>query len=121
MLKMTTWIALGAVLLIPSGAAAATPQAVPMGAIASGPQCMMAASEQLIIVAGASKVTPMNARTQTIDMNDDDQGYDASYLFGMTKGVAGSTMTPAVKPLVFLFTVPLDLVLLPFAAIGGFF
>jgi hypothetical protein len=39
----------------------------------------------------------------------------------MTKGVANSTMTPAFKPLVFLLTVPLDIVLLPFAAIGGFF
>jgi hypothetical protein len=29
-------------------------------------------------------------------------------------------VTP-LKPVLFLFTVPLDIVLLPFAAIGGFF
>ena len=121
MLKLTTWIALGAVLLIPSGAIAGMPQAVPMDVVENGPQCTKAPADQFIVVAGAPKATPMSARTQTIDMNDDDQGYDSSYIFGMTKGVAGSTMTPAVKPLVFLFTVPLDLVLLPFAAIGGFF
>ena len=48
-------------------------------------------------------------------------GYTSEYIFGMTKGVMRSTLTPALKPLVLLFTIPLDLVLLPFAAIGGFF
>ncbi len=47
--------------------------------------------------------------------------YTTDYLFGMTRGVAGSTMVPALKAPLFLFTIPLDLVLLPFAAIGGFF
>ncbi len=47
--------------------------------------------------------------------------YTTDYLFGMTRGVAGSTMVPALKVPLFLFTIPLDLVLLPFAAIGGFF
>jgi hypothetical protein len=79
------------------------------------------ATEPSIVVAWDSSMRPMQASNQTIDMRDDDQGYDSSYLFGMTKGVADSTMTPAFKPLVFLLTVPLDIVLLPFAAIGGFF
>jgi hypothetical protein len=57
---------------------------------------------------------------QGLDMRDD-EGYNADYLFGMTKGVASSAMSPAVKPLLFLFTVPLDIVLLPFTAIAGFF
>lgn len=48
-------------------------------------------------------------------------GYNSGYLFAMTRGVAASTLTPALKPLVFLFTVPLDVITLPFAAIGGFF
>jgi hypothetical protein len=47
--------------------------------------------------------------------------YNSSYIFGMTKGVANSTMVPAAKAPLFLFTVPLDLVLLPFEAIGGLF
>ena len=57
---------------------------------------------------------------QGIDMRDD-EGYNADYLFAMTKGVASAPMTPALKPLLFLFTVPLDIVLLPFTAIAGFF
>lgn len=47
--------------------------------------------------------------------------YTTDYLFGMTRGVAGSTMVPALKVPLFLFTVPLDIIFLPFEAIGGFF
>ncbi len=49
------------------------------------------------------------------------QGYTAQYMFGMTKGVMRSTLVPALKPVALLFTVPLDIAFLPFAAIGGFF
>jgi hypothetical protein len=54
-----------------------------------------------------------------IDMRD--EGYNSSYMFGMTKGLAASTMVPALKPVFMILTIPLDLVFLPFAAIGGFF
>ncbi len=54
-----------------------------------------------------------------LDMDDD--GYNSDYIFGMTRGVADSTMVPAIKPIFFLVTIPLDIVFLPFAAIGGFF
>ncbi len=54
-----------------------------------------------------------------LDMRDDE--YNSDYIFGMSKGVANSTIHPAVKPLFFVLTVPLDLAFLPFAAIGGFF
>jgi hypothetical protein len=47
--------------------------------------------------------------------------YNNSYLFAMTRGVADSTMVPAAKAPLYLLTVPVDLVLLPFAAIGGLF
>lgn len=47
--------------------------------------------------------------------------YNDSYIFGMTRGVAESTMHPAAKVPLFALTVPLDLVLLPFAALGGLF
>ena len=47
--------------------------------------------------------------------------YTTDYLFGMTRGVAGSTMVPALKVPLFLFTIPLDIIFLPFEAIGGFF
>ena len=55
----------------------------------------------------------------SIDMRD--EGYNSDYIFGMTKGLAASSMVPALKPVFFIFTIPLDLVFLPFAAIGGFF
>ena len=48
-------------------------------------------------------------------------GYNSEYLFGMTRAVAGSTMHPAVRILCFPVTVPLDLALLPFEFVGGFF
>jgi len=47
--------------------------------------------------------------------------YNSDYLFGMTRGVANSTIAPAGKVPLFVLTVPLDIVCLPFAAIGGFF
>jgi hypothetical protein len=47
--------------------------------------------------------------------------YNSSYLFGMTRGVANSTMVPAAKLPLFVLTVPLDIAFLPFAAIGGLF
>jgi len=47
--------------------------------------------------------------------------YNAGYIFGLTRGVAASTMVPAAKAPLFVLTLPLDLALLPFAAIGGLF
>ncbi len=52
---------------------------------------------------------------------EDNQGYSTEYIFGMTKGVMNSTLEPALKPVVLILTVPLDIAFLPFAAIGGFF
>lgn len=62
---------------------------------------------------------PMIETSSALDMRDDE--YNAEYIFGMTKGVANSTIVPAIKPLFFLVTIPLDIVFLPFAMIGGFF
>ena len=47
--------------------------------------------------------------------------YDTSYFFAITRSVAGSTMVPAAKVPLFVLSVPVDIALLPFAAIGGFF
>ena len=54
-----------------------------------------------------------------LDMRDDE--YNSDYIFGMTKGVANSTWLPGFKVIFFVVTIPLDIALLPFAAIGGFF
>lgn len=47
--------------------------------------------------------------------------YNSGYIFALTRGVAESTMLPAAKVPLFVFTVPLDIVFLPIAAIGGLF
>lgn len=47
--------------------------------------------------------------------------YNSGYMFALTRGVADSTMHPAAKAPLFIFTVPLDLAFLPVAAIGGLF
>ena len=49
------------------------------------------------------------------------QFYNSDSLFGITRSLVKSTIVPAGKAPLFLFTVPLDIVFLPFAAIGGFF
>lgn len=77
--------------------------------------------QQLFADASSLQVRPKMTvfGAQSIDMRDD--GYDSSYMFGMTRGVSASALHPGVKPLLFLVTIPLDIALLPFAAIGGFF
>ena len=47
--------------------------------------------------------------------------YNGSYIFGITRALTDSTIAPAGKAPLFLFTIPLDLALLPIAVIGGFF
>ncbi len=47
--------------------------------------------------------------------------YNNSYLFGLSRRVASGGAIDAVKPILFLVTFPLDVVLLPIAFIGGFF
>lgn len=49
------------------------------------------------------------------------QVYTGQYLFSLTRGVSDSTLHPAAKAPMYLFTVPLDIVFLPFTAIAGFF
>lgn len=47
--------------------------------------------------------------------------YNDQYIFAATRGVANSTLIPALKAPLFILTVPVDLICLPFAAVGGFF
>ena len=41
------------------------------------------------------------------------------YVYGLTRAVAGSSASSASKPLWFLFTIPVDTALLPFAVVGA--
>lgn len=47
--------------------------------------------------------------------------YNSDLIFGISRSVTGSTLVPAAMVPLLLLTVPLDLALLPFAAIGGLF
>jgi hypothetical protein len=50
-----------------------------------------------------------------------DSSFNDEYVFGLTRGIADSDAHPVAKILIFPLTVPLDLALLPFEAIGGLF
>jgi len=107
---------LGATLLLssPGDASALTPA---RGAdAASRAPVSSSATQGLLPTPALHVLSPILA---DVDMRDD--GYNSEYIFGLTKGIASSTLHPAIKPICFVLTVPLDLVFLPFAAIGGFF
>ena len=74
----------------------------------------------VIAQAAGTEPRPLEPRYQPIQ-EEPPGWYNASYMFGMTRSVAQSTMSPGLKAPLFLLTVPCDLVLLPFAAIGGLF
>ncbi len=75
---------------------------------------------ETIVVAQAEGSGELTPRYQPVQ-EEPKSWYNSSYIFGMTRTVAQSTMVPGAKAPLFLFTVPLDIVLLPFAAIGGLF
>ena len=100
----------GASIAVPAEAAA-TPRAM----------CRAkAASPVDQVLANAYPSQAKYAYNQGLDMRDD-TGYNTDYLFAMTRAVASGPVTPAIKPLLFLLTVPLDIITLPFTAIAGFF
>lgn len=80
------------------------------------------AADSAVIVAQAGGTEPreLEPRYQPVPP-EEKSAYNSSYIFGMTRGLAESTIHPAAKAPLFFFTVPLDLVFFPFAAIGGFF
>ena len=75
-----------------------------------------------IVVAQAAGTEPRPLEPRYQPVQEEPPGwYNASYMFGMTRSVAQSTLSIGVKAPLFLLTVPCDIVLLPFAAIGGLF
>ena len=51
----------------------------------------------------------------------DPGAYDNQYVFALTRGVANAAIAPYGKLPLYVLSVPVDLALLPFAVIGGFF
>ena len=45
--------------------------------------------------------------------------YNSEYIFGISKAVRDSSMPPGAKVPVYVFSLPLDVVLLPFSALAG--
>lgn len=68
---------------------------------------------------GPEASAPHAMAADSLDLEDHGT-YSGEYVFGMTKAVMRSTLTPALKPAALIFTIPLDLVTLPFAVVGGF-
>ena len=102
-LKTTSLIAILAALLI------ATP-AMAVGGDAAGKGSSSSAD-----------YAPYVLGADTLDLEEDSRGYSTEYMFGMSKAIRRSTLEPALKPAVWILTIPLDLAFLPFAALGGFF
>ena len=69
---------------------------------------------------GADETRPLEARYLPAEP-EEKSWYNSDYIFGMTRGVANSTIAPAGKAPLFVLTIPLDIVTLPFTLIGGFF
>ena len=88
------------------------------GAYAIDPPEQGAAIE--LAQAGGTEPRELEPRYQPVPP-EEPSWYNGSYIFGMTRSVAASTMVPAAKVPLFVLTVPLDIVFLPFAAIGGLF
>jgi hypothetical protein len=67
---------------------------------------------------GSDGATPLEA---SFEPTPEPGMYTTNYYFGMTRGLADSTLHPALQLPLFLVTLPLDIVLLPVAAVMGFF
>jgi len=90
------------------------PVVEPAGVMCAAPSAALDPAVSNLQLAQAS-----GKHSQGADLRD--EGYNTQYLFGMTKGIIESTLNPGLKPLMFIFTIPLDIVTLPFTAIAGFF
>jgi len=89
--------------------------------LAAGPASAFSPSEpDTSIEPAVQTYSPYVMAYDKLDV-EDRQGYNSEYIFGMSKGIMKSTLVPALKPVILLFTVPLDLAFLPFAAVAGFF
>ena len=74
--------------------------------------------DEVVVQLDERRPPPVSA---SVDERADDSGYNSDYLFALSRGLAGSKLSPAIKPVIFVVTVPLDVVLFPFALIGGLF
>jgi len=74
----------------------------------------------VVAQAGTSGDGRLEPRYQPVPP-EEESFYNSNYLFSLTRGVSDSTLHPAAKAPMYLFTIPLDIVLLPATLIGGLF
>ena len=100
----------------------ATLMAAPVHASEGEPSASLAESGDAgrVVQAQGSETPELKPRYEPV-APEPKPSYNSAYLFGMTRGVANSALAPGVKVPLFVITVPLDIVFLPFAAVGGFF
>ncbi len=115
-----------------AGIAVAEPDAVGSAdpAVARSAAPVTAASVETILLAQEGGTTPRELEPRYPAPEPGEPGpynaqerevWNGDYVFGMSRSLARSTIVPAAKAPLFLFTIPLDVVFLPFALIGGFF
>jgi hypothetical protein len=104
----------GSIALVAALLAAASPWR------ASAAELPGVADDAIVAQAGGTEPRELEPRYKPVPPPEQ-SSYNSDYVFGMTRGVANSTIHPAGKVLLFPLTVPLDLVFFPFALIGGFF
>jgi len=86
------------------------------------PHRALAEPGQEVVVAQARGTEPRELEPRYEPAPPEEKSwYNSTYVFGLTRSVAYMPWSPAAKVPLFVFTIPLDIAILPFAAIGGFF
>jgi hypothetical protein len=90
--------------------------------VAAAGRVAAAEARESVLVAEAhgTEPRPLEPRYQPVPP-EKEPWYNAGYIFVLTRGVARSTLSPMAKAPLFVLTMPLDVALLPFAALGGLF
>ena len=105
--------------LTSAGASLAASQGMTASALAHPPGTFVLKHAPIATVPLLGASAPPFILAQDALNLEEKQGYTTEYIFGLSKGTMRSTLVPALKPFVLIFTVPLDLAFLPFAAIAG--
>lgn len=118
--RTSAWSLALALVAAPAGATTATRATIPpaTAAAAALPATETTSAAPLLLAAGEASGSGSLA---DFEKAQDTSGYNSEYIFALTRGLADSSIHPAGKVPLFIFTLPLDVVFLPFAAIAGLF
>ena len=102
------WIAVAAILVV----------AAP--GIGNAEQLESGAEPVLLAQAGGTTGGELQPRYKPVPP-EEESWYNSDYIFALTRGLAGSTLHPVAKAPLLVLSIPLDVVLLVPATIGGLF